>query len=155
MAQFYLSKNADFRTPPDPQLIQWLSQLDDTFHILLGVLGPDFKSDCLLLKRRGIINLHPDPTKYRVALRNGEWIDHNGDLIANPSAVLEDQTNRIRDYLLKILDKIFPANSVNPATLHNLSPLIQVFWLIALTHRYVKSDAPTTSGRILSEQESV
>jgi hypothetical protein len=119
MAIFYLPKNPEIRVPPDPQLVQWLTKLDDGYHALFGVIGTDFKSSCIVLKPRGIFNVHVDSSDYRTARKNGNWATVSKLVSPNPLPFIEDQTAKILDYVIKVRDKIFSEELITVDTREN------------------------------------
>lgn len=152
MTSFYLPKNKESRTPPDSRLVEWLMELGDGYHALIGVVGPDFKSDCIVVKPRGLFTIYADSTKYHVARKDGDWINASGKHVITPVPAIEDGTNKILDYIIQLRDKLFPENVVTAELLYKFSTLIQVFWLVALTHRYPKGTEPKVNGRIFCNE---
>ncbi len=152
MANFYVSKNPDLRVPPNPRLIEWLNILPDNYHAFIGVIGTDFKADCILIKSQGILNVCLDPADYRVATKEGAWTLRDSSEIVNPISMLEDSADKIRDFLISVSDKIFPELKKDPQRAKEFAKKLKVLWVVALTHPYPKGAHPSTSGRIFYNQ---
>ncbi len=135
MCIFYMSKNPETRVPPDQQLVQWLRQLPDDFHAFLDVVGSDFKSRCLLVKPRGVFHVFPDSSVYTVAQKTGPWRLQGAKETENPVGPLNDQSNKIRDFIIQERNHIWGEHANSGGFEKLLSKAVVILWLVALTNK--------------------
>jgi AAA ATPase domain len=152
MNSFFVSKNPDLRVPVDAQFVEWLKSLPDTFHALMGVIGPDFRSDCILIKSQGVFNIWLDATEYKLATKEGAWRRGDFSEAVNPISAVEDKTDKIRDFLISVSDRIFPELKSDTDKAKDFAKMLKVLWVVALTYPFLRGNFPTTSGRIYCNQ---
>jgi hypothetical protein len=145
-----MPRNPNLRVPPDAQFVQWLSRLGSEFHVLLGVVGTDFSSDCIVVKPRGIFNVHVDTGVYRLIRRDGEWVLPDDRAVPNPRTSLETQTSKIREFMIQVKEKVLP--NVEPSILKDYAGQWQVFPVVALTRAFVEGTPPKAQGTIRCSQ---
>ncbi len=132
MDSFYVNRNPDLRNPIDPRLFAWLKALPDTFHALMGAMGPDFTSHCILIKSQGVINVWSDPAEYKLATKEGAWTLTDHSQAVNPVSAVEDRTDKIRDFLISTKDRIFPDLKSDPQKAEEFARKVKVLWVVAL-----------------------
>jgi|GEM_PF-5378456 len=122
------------------------------YHAFLEVVGTDFNARCLLIKPNGICNILPISGPFISATKIGSWIKADGADYESPLAELDDQCDKIREYILQESESIFLLKEGKEEAQALLSRTLNVAWAVALTYVFPdKARRPATTGRIFSQ----
>src|SRR5438876_880299 len=139
MAKFFGSHLE--RKPVDRTVLQWLTQLPDTFYVFVELQGGDFQVDFLVLKQDGIFNVEAKNWHVRRAHLDSDWELADGRQLHSPVLQAREQCDRVAHYLLLQRDRFLPRDLAD--VFLDKKNDFKIFPVVAVSHPRPPASVPS------------